>query len=204
MRAGLAGFGFFLAAAGVLIVLFFWPMTAYETQDTFDLSDVSEGETVRYVGTITNISQSGDIYTLELDSGVLDAYTRDDDFQEEQEVLATIEFGSDPSNYDENTYSVQSIPTLEGLIGLFMTLIGFAILIAGFALKKPRVEDVVRFEKAPPLPPVAQESTAPGVQGQPKVEQVTCPKCSKVFGVSGVQRPARISCPECGTAGIIE
>jgi hypothetical protein len=204
MRAGLAGLGFLLTAAGVLLVMFFWPVMAYETQDTFDIADVSDGETVRYLGTITDINQSGDIYTLELDSGALTAYTKDDGFEEGQEVLVTIEFGGDPANYDDNAYSVQSVPTSEGTIGLFLTLIGFVILVTGLALKKSTVEDIIRFEKAPPLPAVVLESTAPGAQGQADVEKVTCPNCKHVFGISGIQRPARITCPECGTSGIVE
>ena len=200
MRAGIFGIGFLIFIIGILMLLFTWPVIAYETQDTFDISEVQEGDTVRYVGSITDINRSGDIYILELDSGALEAYTKQNDFEEDQVILVTIEFGSNPTNYDENTYLAQTVPTTEGYIGLFLTFIGLGIVVAGAAAKKQRLEDVLKFETAPPIEPLEQvhPETVGGVQ------QVTCPNCKHVFGVSGVQRPARITCPECGTSGIVE
>lgn len=199
MRAGIFGIGFLIFIIGFLVFLYMWPFIAFETDDTFDMADIEDGDTVRYKGSITDINRSGDIYALELDSGVLVAYTKQEDFKEDQVVLVTIEFGGNATNYDENTYLVQSVPTLESDIGLFFTFIGLGVMIAGAATKRQSLEDVLKFESAPPLE-IAQESEA---EGGP--QQVTCPNCKHVFGVSGiVQRPARITCPECGTSGIVE
>jgi hypothetical protein len=201
MRSGIFGIGFLIFIVGVLVLLYMWPFIAYETEDTFDINEVGEGDTIRYLGSITDINRSGDIYKLEMDSGVLEAYTKDDDFEEDQKVLVTIEFGSNATNYDENTYLVQALPTMEGYMGLFLTLIGLVIMVAGAAAKKQRLEDVLKFESAPPLeiPDQPETDIAEGPQ------QVTCPSCNHVFGISGtLQRPARITCPKCGTSGIVE
>ena len=200
MRAGIFGIGFLIFIIGILTFLYMWPFVAYETQDTFDINEVQEGDTIRYVGSITDINRSGDIYKLELDSGALEAYTKQKDFQEDQEVLVTIEFGSNATNYDENTYLVQSVPTMEAYIGLVFTFIGLGIVVAGAGAKKQRLEDILKFETVPPLEPMEQHE--PEAAGG--IQQVTCPNCRHVFGVSGVQRPARITCPECGTSGIVE
>ena len=198
MRLGIFGFGILLFIIGILMTLFFWPFIAYETEHTFDINDVEDGDTIRYLGSITEINRSGDIYVLELDSGALLAYTKQDDFKEDQVVLVTIEFGSNATNYDENTDLVQALPTMEGYISFILTLIGLGVMVAGAMAKKQRLEDVLKFETAPPLE-VAEEPEPEG-----GIQQVTCPNCKRVFGVSGVQRPARITCPECGTSGIVE
>ncbi len=198
MRSGFFGIGFLIFIIGVLVLLYMWPFIAYETEDSFDINEAEEGDTVRYIGSITDINRSGDIYVLEMDSGALEAYTKQNDFEEDQVVLVTIEFGSNATNYDENTYLVQAVPTMEGFMGLFFTILGLGIMAGGAAAKKQRLEDVLKFESAPPLEVAEQSKTAEGVQ------QVTCPNCRHVFGVSGVQRPARITCPECGTSGIVE
>jgi hypothetical protein len=200
MRAGYVQIGFIIFFVGFLFSVYMWPLIAFETEDTFDINEVEEGDNVRYKGSITDIDRSGDIYILELDSGVLEAYTKQNDFEEDQKVLVTIEFGSNATNYDENTYLVQPFPTMEGIVGMVFTFIGIGIILVGAGAKKQRLEDVLKFESAPPLevPEQPETETAEGVQ------QVTCPSCRHVFGVSGVQRPARITCPECGTSGIVE
>lgn len=198
MRSGIFGIGFLIFIIGILVLLYTWPFIAYETEDSFGLDDVEDGDTVRYLGSITQISQSGDIYILELDSGALVAYTKQSDFEEDQEVLVTIQFGSNATNYDENTYLVQTFPTLEGMISLVITFFGLGLGIVGALAKKQRLEEVLKFKTAPPLEITEVPETAGGHQ------QVTCPNCKHVFGVSGVQRPARITCPKCGTSGIVE
>lgn len=200
MRAGIFGIGFLILIIGFIMLLYTWPFIAYETQDTFDINVVEEGDTIRYVGSITDINRSGDIYILELDSGVLEAYTREDNFEEDQVVFVTIFYGSNVTNYDENNFLVQGVPTMEGYMSLLIMILGFIVMAAGSTTKKQRLEDVLKFESAPPLevPEQPETETAEGVQ------QVTCPSCRHVFGVSGVQRPARIKCPECGTSGIVE
>ena len=201
MRSGIFEIGFLIFIIGILVLLYMWPFIAFKTEDSFDINEVNEGDTVRYKGSITQINRSGDIYKLELDSGVLDAYTKEDDFEEDQVVLVTIEFGSNATNYDENTYLVQSVPTMEGDIGLLFTLIGLGVMAVGVATRKERLEDILRFESAPPLE-IAEQPETETAEG---VQQVTCPSCRHIFGVSGtLQRPARITCPECGTSGIVE
>ena len=200
MRAGYVGIGILVFVIGFILLLYMWPVVAFETDDTFDINEVEEGDTIRYLGLITDINRSGDIYVLELDSGALEAYTKQNDFEENQRVLVTIEFGSNPTNYDENTYLVQAVPTMEAYMGLVFTFIGLGIVVTGAAAKKQRLEDVIKFETAPPLEPMEQ----PEPEAAGGVQQVTCPNCRHVFGVSGAQRPARISCPECGTSGIVE
>jgi len=201
MRAGIVTIGLLIFIVGFLFHLYMWPLIAFETEDSFDINEVEEGDTVRYKGSITDIDQSGDIYILELDSGVLEAYTKQDDFKEDQKVLVTIEFGGNVTDYDENTYLVQPFPTLEGMIGLVITFFGLGLCIVGAAAKKQKLEDVIKFESAPPL------DIAPQPEDEPEagVPHVTCPSCGHVFGVSGtLQRPARITCPKCGTSGIVE
>lgn len=200
MRAGIFGIGFLIFFIGILMLVYMWPFVGFETEDTIDINEVEEGDTIRYVGSITDINRSGDIYLLELDSGALEAYTKQNDFEEDQVVLVTIEFGSNATNYHENTYLVQAVPTMGGYMGLFFTLIGLGVMTAGAAAKKQRLEDVIKFESAPPLE-IGEQVEPGGVGG---VQQVTCPTCAHVFGVSGMQRPARITCPECRTSGIVE
>ena len=109
MRAGLIVSGMILLILGILMILFFWPMLAYETKDTFDIENIKGNETVKYVGEITDITQSGEIYVLELDEGVLQAYTRDENFKSHDNVVVTIEFGSNATNWDENSYRCGSV-----------------------------------------------------------------------------------------------
>ena len=200
MRGGYVGIGILVFVIGSILLLYMWPVVAFETDDTFDINEVQEGDTVRYVGSITEINRSGNIYKLELYSGALEAYTKQNDFEENQRVLVTIAFGSNATNYDENTYLVQAVPTMEGYLGLIFTFIGLGIVVAGAVARKQRLEEVLKFETAPPLEPLEQ----PEPEAAGGVQQVTCPNCRHVFGVSGAQRPARIRCPECGTSGIVE
>ena len=74
MRPGLAAVGSILLLIGILMVVFFWPVLSYETKDTFIPEDASEGKTVRYAGILTNITEVGGIYILELDDGAVEVY----------------------------------------------------------------------------------------------------------------------------------
>jgi hypothetical protein len=199
MRAGYVEIGLIVFLVSLIFTIYTWPLIDFETENSFEISEVEEGDKVRYIGDITDITRSGDIFILELDSGNLIAYTKDDDFKEDQRVFVTIEFGGNISNYDENTYLVQPFPTTDGMIGMVFTFVGLGIIAAGARAKKQRLEDVIKFETAPPLEMVEPPEDEEGVQ------KVTCPSCKHVFGVSGTQqRPARISCPQCGTTGIVE
>jgi hypothetical protein len=181
------------------MMLYTWPFIDYETKDTYDINEVDEGDIVRYVGTITEINRAGDIYILELDAGVVEAYTRQDDFKEDQVVFVTIYYGDNVTDYDEDNFLVQNIPTTEGYMSLLIIFLGFIVMAMAFIPRQQRVEDAINFVTAPPLEITEQP------QGEEGPQQVTCPSCNHVFGVSGtLQRPARITCPKCGTSGIVE
>jgi hypothetical protein len=221
MRAGLALAGLILLILGILMILFFWPMIAYETKDTFDIKDIKGNETVKYVGEITKITQSGEIYVLELDEGVLQAYTRNEDFKSNDNVVVTIKFGGNVTNWDENSYTVEKIPTSFGILGALIFLLGIVVMSAGIIAKKLTVEDVVQFKVEPaPSPPMQTQPLAPQTtQGQTKAQasktveaaiqsqemvNVTCPGCKKVFGIPKTDRPEKIKCPECGLEGRLD
>lgn len=221
MRAGLALAGMILLIVGILIILFFWPMIAYETKGTFDIANIKGNETVKYVGEITEITQSGEIYVLELDEGVLLAYTKDENFESNDNVVVTIEFGSNATNWDENSYTVEKIPTSFGILGALIFLLGIIIMSAGMRAKKLTVEDVVEFkvEPAPPLPMQTQPQVSQSAQGQTteqaskateaaiqsqEMVHVTCPGCQKVFGIPKTDQLEKIKCPECGLEGKLD
>lgn len=221
MRAGLALAGIIILILGILIILFFWPMIAYETKDTFDIEEIKGNETVKYVGEITEISQSGEIYALELDGGALQAYTRDENFEPNDIVVVIIKFGGNATNWDENSYTVEKIPTSLGILGALFFLLGIVVMSAGFIAKKLTVEDVVQFkvEPAPSSPIQNQQSVTEVVQGQSTVEtpkvadipappqemvHVTCPGCQKVFGIPKADQPEKIKCPKCGLEGRLD
>jgi hypothetical protein len=221
MRAGLALAGIILLILGILMILFFWPLISYETKDTFDIEEIEGNETVKYVGEITEITQSGEIYVLELDEGVLQAYTRDESFESNDNVVVTIEFGSNATNWDENSYTVEKIPTSFGILGALLFLLGIVVMSAGFIAKKLTVEDVVQFKVEPaPSPPVQAQPQVPQpaqgqttVQGSNKAEapmpsqemvHVTCPGCKKVFKIPKTEQPEKIKCPECGLEGRLD
>lgn len=221
MRAGLIVGGMILLILGILMILFFWPMIAYETKDTFDIEDIKGNETVKYVGEITQVTQSGEIYVLELDEGILQAYTRDENFESNDNVVVTIEFGGNATNWDENSYIVEKIPTSFGILGALIFLLGIVVMSAGIISKKLTVEDVVQFkvEPAPSQPMQTQPQTPESAQGQTTVQasktveratqsqdmvNVTCPGCGKVFGIPKTDRPEKIKCPECGLEGRLD
>ncbi|UCG67943.1 MAG: zinc ribbon domain-containing protein [Thermoplasmata archaeon] len=190
MRTGYVAIGIILLLIGILMVLFFWPLIDYETKDTFHIEDVKAKETIRYVGEITNITEIGDVQVLEMDEDVLQVYTKEKDFDLQENVLITIEFGDNTTNWEENIYQVQRIPTFEGSLGAFLFIFGSVVMIVGFATRKRKLLESVKF------------TLQPAAQGK-KIEQVTCPKCGNVFGVQGLTRPAKITCPECGLEGTI-
>jgi hypothetical protein len=221
MRAGLIVGGIFLLILGVLMILFFWPMIAYETKDTFDITDIKGNETVKYVGEITKITQSGEIYVLELDEGVLQAYTRDENFESHDNVVVTIDFGRNATNWDENSYIVDKIPTSFGILGALIFLLGIVVMSVGIIAKKLTVEDVVQFKVEPapsqpmqtqpqaPQPTRAQtivqaSKTADALKPSQEMVNVTCPGCEKVFGIPKTDRPEKIKCPECGLEGRLD
>jgi hypothetical protein len=221
MRAGLIVAGTILLILGILLILIFWPVIAYETKDTFDIEEIKGNETVKYVGEITGISQSGEIYVLELDEGVLQAYTRDENFESHDNVVVTIKFGTNATNWDENSYTVDKIPTSFGILGAIISLLGIVVMSAGIMTKKLTVEDVVQFkvEPAPSPPmqtqpqvtdsaqgqtPVKASKTAEAAKQSPEMVNVTCPGCKKVFGIPKTDRPEKIKCPECGLEGRLD
>jgi hypothetical protein len=182
--------GTLLLSIGILMVLFFWPVIDYETKDTFRLEDVKGKETKRYVGIITEIAEFGDVHVLEIDNGVLEVFTKVKDFEENDNVLVIIEFGENTSNWEENTYQVQKIPTLEGSLGALILIIGSVIMIIGIVTRKKELIDSVQFTAEQP-----QDT---------QIENVTCPKCGTIFGVRESTRPAKISCPQCGLEGTVK
>jgi hypothetical protein len=221
MRAGLALAGIILLILGILMILFFWPLIAYENKDTFDIENIKGDETVKYVGEITEITQSGEIYVLELDEGALQAYTRDDNFEPNDNVVVIVKFGENVTNWDENSYTVEKIPTSLGILGALFFLLGIVVMSAGFMAKKLTVEDVVQFkvEPAPSQPIQAQSQTPQSADGQASVQSpkateatmqsqemvhVTCPGCKKVFKIPKADSPEKIKCPECGLEGRLD
>jgi hypothetical protein len=209
MLKGLALIGSILAVIGILLVFFFWPIIGYETKDSFDMEDVKEGETIRYVGSLTNVTAVGGIYVLELDDGILDVYTKEMDFKINDNTLVTVTivFGKNTSNWDENQYHVQKIPTTEGYLGLIVLILGLSVLIAGLVAKKSSLDDLLRINAHRSVQP-SLILTAPSEielhHKKQEIEKVTCPKCENVFGVEGKSRPAKISCPKCGLEGILD
>jgi hypothetical protein len=223
MRVGLTLIGIVFFVIGILMVLFLWPMIGYETSETFRMEDVKGGETVMYVGEITAITEYGEIFVLELDYGALVAYTGEEDFEENEMVLVTIDFGDNVTNWDENDYTVQKIPTIGGSFGLVVLIIGLVVTIAGLVTRKRTVEELMKFSVQSVPSPMTEELSASSSQlfptsqvlpaSQPvpiqpsqttQIEQTTCPRCGRVFGVMGLSRPVKISCPDCGLEGILE
>jgi len=202
MRMGLVVIGTVFFVIGIAMVLFFWPMIGYETEDTFHIEDVEGEETLRYVGEITDMNESGEYFILELDNGALDAYTKEEGFELNEKVFVTIEFGENATNWDENSYQVEKVPTLVGTLGMLIVVFSFIIIIVGFASRKKTLEELVKFsaqpgvqsslpqepQQAPPSPTYFTEpspqSMPPSVSPQPaQIQQTTCPKCDKVFTV---------------------
>jgi hypothetical protein len=217
MRAGLVVSGLVLIIVGILMMLMFWPLIGYETKNTFDIEDAEEGDRIRYVGTITSISEYGEWKVIELDYGVLDYYTKDKQFEKNDIVVVGIEFGDNASNWDENEYlEIENVPTLGGLLGLLLLIIGFVVMVAGSALKKRTLEDVLKFQvepaaeidkMAPPQISNVQQPQASQEGGHIKsdhIQYITCPGCKHVFGLKGLARPAKIACPKCGLKGILD
>jgi DNA-directed RNA polymerase subunit RPC12/RpoP len=196
MRAGITGFGIVIIVLGFILVLFFWPLIGFETSETFSMDDAKEESSVKYVGQITDINEFAGFYRLELDNGNLAVYTDSENFELHDKVFVTIEFGSNLTNWDENTYLVKKVPTLEGAAGSLFIVTGLFFAIAGARLKKPSIEEILEFNIQPPI----QSPNTNDI----KTEQVTCPKCGKIFGVSGDERPLKIVCPDCGVEGIVK
>ena len=196
MRAGLAAVGFIFIILGALMILFFWPLVGFETQDTFDIDEVKEGDRIKYMGEITDISEFAGIYELELDFGTLVAFSDSEDFELNDNVVVTIEYGSNLTNWDESTYTVERVPTTLGTFGALICIIGLVASAAGVKLKKTSLEDIVEFDIQPPAqPPIGEEA---------KIENITCPKCRKIFGVKEDERPMKIQCPHCGIEGVLK
>jgi hypothetical protein len=216
MRAGLTITGIVLLTIGILMVLFLWPLIGYETSETFHMEELKGGEKVTYVGEITAITEYGKMFVLELDYGTLVAYTEEEDFKENEMVLVTIKFGDNVTNWDDNDYIVQKIPTVGGSFGLIILIVGLVIMIAGLVTRKKTVEELMKFsvQRVPSMRTedvssssqlIPTSQTAPIQPPQStQIEQTTCPRCGKVFGVMGESRPLKISCPECGLEGILD
>ncbi|GAF67285.1 unnamed protein product, partial [marine sediment metagenome] len=128
-------------------------MIDYETKETFDYGAVNDGDRIKYVGEITEMTKSGEIYVLELDNGVLEAYTDEEGFNLNENVLVTIKFGNNITNWDENTYYVQKIPTIAGSLALVIGVFGLVFAIGGVVTKKRSIEDLIRFTVQPTVEP---------------------------------------------------
>jgi hypothetical protein len=204
MRAGILGLGVAIFILGLLMLIFFWPLIGFETQDTFSDDDIQSNTTLKYMGEVTDVQEFAGFFQLELDFGTLHAYTNSEDFERSDMVLVTIIYGENTTNWDENTYTVEKVPTTLGLLGIVLLIIGLVATGAGVALKRPNLEDLVSFSTKAPVHhqeiPDVQESKGSGAsQG----DHVTCPKCGKVFGVHGLTPPTKIKCPQCGVEGIL-
>ena len=214
MRAGILGAGAILLILGIILVLFLWPFIGFETQKTLDMDDIKKDNKIKYVGKITDIGEFAGIFVLELDNGALEAFTDSENFKVNEKVVVTVEFGENITNWDENTYTVEKIPTEGGIYGTLFFFIGFIVCIVGLKSKKVSLLDVVEFDVKPPIQTSRQpemQSPVNSSSGQmqtalqhEKGDEVTCPKCGRIFGVSGRSRPAKIICPECGVEGILK
>lgn len=220
MKIGYVVIGLVLLVIGIIMVLLLWPMVGFETKDTFEMDEIKGGETVRYVGEITEKTKFGDVYVLELDNGVLEVYTDDEEFNINERVLVIIEYGDDTANWDENTYSVKKVPTIEGLIGLIMGILGIVVLVLGIIAKKTKIEDLFPVKTRRAILSRPSQSTASvrneahfsdfttttpaplGSPQSPQVEQYRCPQCNNVFGIKSSTKPLKISCPKCGLEGV--
>jgi DNA-directed RNA polymerase subunit RPC12/RpoP len=190
--------------------MIFWPLIGFETQDTFDDEDVKADSTIKYVGEITDIGEFAGIYVLELDHGTLEAFSESENFEVNDQVVVTIEYGGNISNWDENTYTVEKIPTMGGIYGALFLFVGLVMCIAGIVTKKADILEAVEFSLKPPsqLPAKGNEPSAgtsqPGPVQQGMGDEVTCPKCGRIFPVPGTTRPMMIKCPECGVEGVLK
>ena len=222
MRSGIVATGTVLLAIGLILVIFLWPMIAYETKDTFNLDDVEPKEKIRYVGEITEISEYGDIFVLELDDGALFVFTKNENLKQNERILVTVEFGENTSDWSDNSYHVEKLPTQEGVVGVIIFIFGLIIMIVGIFTSKISIADIVKFNVQPPaqtqmhqetqisdlqsvnLPqPLTLQPRSSTIQ-TPQIQQTSCPKCGKKFGVQIKTRPQKITCPNCGVEGIIE
>jgi hypothetical protein len=208
MRAGILGLGITIFILGLLMLIFFWPLIGYETQDTFSESDIQGNSTLKYVGEVTDIQEFAGFFQLELDFGTLHAYTDSNDFEINDNVLVTIAYGDNTTNWDENTYTVEKVPTSLGLTGILFLIIGLVAFGVGAASKRPILEDLVTFSTKPPvqhqeIPDIDASREQPVTTPASLGDQVTCPKCGKVFGVHGLTPPIKIKCPRCGVEGIL-
>ncbi len=208
MRAGILGLGITIFILGLLMLIFFWPIIGYETQNTFSESDIKSNSTLKYIGEVTEVREFAGFFQLELDFGTLYAYTNSNDFEINDNVLVTIVYGDNTTNWDENRYTVEKVPTSLGLIGILFLIIGLVAMGIGAVSKRPMLEDLVTFSTKPPVLPLDMPDTeeipghsisSPASHG----DQVTCPKCGKVFGVHGITPPVKIKCPQCGVEGIL-
>jgi hypothetical protein len=203
MQAGLAGSGFALIILGLVSMLLLWPLVGFDSQSTFTMDDVEEEETIKYVGEVTDIQESAGFYVLELDNGVLEVYTNKKDFEVNDRVFVTIQFGGNASRWDENTYTAEKVPTTGGILGGLIFIFGIGLTVAGLKLKKPNIDELVNFSIQPglqtPVPELSQPQTPQG-----EVEHITCPKCQKIFDVKVLQKPMKITCPACGVEGVLK
>jgi hypothetical protein len=208
MRAGILGLGLIIFILGLLMLIFFWPLIGYETQDTFSESDIESHSTLKYMGEVTEVREFAGFFQLELDFGTVFAYTNSDDFEINDNVMVTIVYGDNTTNWDENTYTVEKVPTSLGLTGVLFLIIGLVAMGVGAASKRPILEDLVTFSTKPPVQPLKMPETdempvhpisSPASFG----DQVTCPKCGKVFGIHGLTPPIKIKCPQCGVEGLL-
>jgi hypothetical protein len=213
MRSGILGLGIVLFISGMVLVIFLWPLMGFETHETFEEGDIQSNSTLKYVGEVTDVGESAGFYVLELDFGILQAYTDSEDFEVDDTVVVTIEYGDNTTNWDENTYSVERVPTTSGLLGALLLIIGIVTIVVGAVSKRPKLEDLVSFSSKPPMHPMDIPDSQPydavipqrqtGPANALKADSVTCPKCGKVFGVHGLTPPMKIKCPQCGVEGML-
>lgn len=195
------------------MVLFLWPLVGFDTHETFEEEEIQGNTTLKYVGEVTDIDEYAGIYVLDLDFGTLRAYTNSGDFEVNDVVVVTVTYGDNTTNWENNIYTVEKVPTTGGLIGGSLLLIGLVMMGMGVTLKKPKLEDLVTFSSKPPVQyqdiPESQQYDPHAIQGQtgtsntPAADHVTCPKCKNVFGVHGLTPPIKIKCPKCGVEGML-
>ena len=129
--------GVILLVVGLVMMLWFWPMIGYVNKDD-DLEklaeDLEKGDLVRYVGEVTNVSTFLGISMIELDDGEFGAIVDDaDEFAEGDKAMISFEWPGDNAT-DMPDMTVQKVPTMLGLVGLIVLIVGVVLMLLGFIM----------------------------------------------------------------------